>query len=70
MPNGAIVILQNDDSGFNDWARRVAEHNRKNDSGPMVLVHIRELLPPRSRIARLEAELVGQPEPTDTRQAG
>lgn len=63
VPEGAIVVLQTDDPGFNAWARAVAEHNRHMESPPrpMVLVHIRELRPLHSRIVRAEAELVTSP---------
>ena len=60
VPNGAIVVMQTDDPAFNAWARTLAEKNRHLDKPPrsLVLVHIRELRPPRSRIVRAEAELL------------
>ncbi len=60
VPNGAVVVMQTDDPGFNAWTRSVAKHNRDVDEmpRPLVLVHIRELLPPRSRIVRADAELL------------
>ena len=60
VPRGATVVLQTDDAGFNAWSRGIAENNRARvkSPGPMVLVHIRELLPQHSRIAKAEAELV------------
>jgi len=60
VPQDAIVVLQTDDSGFNAWARAVAQHNRRTESPPrpLVLVHIRELRPLHSRIVRAEAELL------------
>ena len=60
VPQGAIVIMQTDDPGFNAWARSVAERNRTLDDPPrpVVLVHIRELRPAQSRIVRAEAELL------------
>jgi uncharacterized protein DUF5647 len=60
IPQGAIVVLQTDDVGFNAWAREIAERNRGLENPPraVVLVHIREILPPHSRIVRADAELV------------
>lgn len=60
VPAGATVVLQTDDAGFNAWAREIAERNREKDPipSPIVLIHIRELLPIHSRIVRAEAELV------------
>ena len=60
VPRGAIVVLQTDDAGFNAWARAIAEPHRHLDTPPrpMVLIHIRELLPQHSRIVKAEAELV------------
>ena len=60
VPNGAIVVMQTDDPAFNAWARKIAEQNRhlEDPTRPVVLVHIRELRPPRSRIVRAEAELL------------
>ena len=60
VPPGAIVVLQTNDPGFNAWTRRTAEQNRHLDSPPrpVVLVHVREVRPPRSRIIRADAELV------------
>ena len=61
VPDGAIVVLQTDDSGFNAWARQIAETNRRLEQPqrPIVLIHIRELRPPASRIVRADAELIG-----------
>jgi Family of unknown function (DUF5647) len=60
IPPGAIVVLQTDDSAFNAWARNIAERNRTLENPPrqIVLVHIREILPPHSRIVRADVELV------------
>jgi hypothetical protein len=60
VPPGAVVVLQTDDAAFNRWARKTADENRRRDAIPraLVLVHIRELLPPQSRILRADAELV------------
>jgi hypothetical protein len=60
IPQGAIVVLQTDDAGFDAWARQIAERNRSFEQPPrpIVLVHIRELRPPLSRIVWAEAELV------------
>jgi len=60
IPEGAIVVMQTDDQGFNTWARSIAEQNRHLDQPPrpLVLVHIRELRPAHSRIVRAEAELL------------
>ena len=60
VPRGAVVVLQTDDAGFNCWARGVAEKNRhlENPPRPMVLIHIRELLPQHSRIVKADAELI------------
>ncbi|GEM_PF-5504454 len=72
IPNDATVVMQTDDAGFNAWTRKVAEHNRSKDKnpGPLVLVHIREIRPQKSRIVRVEAEQVAPVGPTGTRQAG
>jgi hypothetical protein len=63
IPPGAIVVLQTDDPGFNSWAREIADRNRYSESPSrqVVLVHIREILPPHSRIVRAEAELTSTP---------
>jgi hypothetical protein len=60
IPPGAIVVLQTDDQGFNVWAREIVERHRnlENPPRPIVLVHLRELLPVHSRIVRAEVELV------------
>ncbi len=60
VPNGAIVVLQTNDPGFNAWARAVAEKNRQLDQPPrpIVLVHLREVRPQQSRIVRADAELL------------
>lgn len=72
IPNDATVVIQTDDPGFNAWTRQVAEKNRSQDKnpGPLVLVHIREIMPQRSRIVRMEAEQVTPVGPMGTRQAG
>ena len=53
------VVMQTEDAGFNAWALASAERNRhlERPPRPVVLVHIRELRPPQSRIVRAEAEL-------------
>jgi hypothetical protein len=63
VPPGAIVVFQTDDPGFNAWARQIAERNRQIENPPrqVVLVHLREILPPHSRIVRAEAELISTP---------
>ena len=64
VPNGALIVLQTDDAGFNKWARTMSLNNRRFDDDPdrpIVLVHIKKLRPQRSRIAELEAEVL---EPT------
>jgi hypothetical protein len=60
IPAGAIVVLQTDNAGFNAWAKQIAEANRglEKPPRPIVLVHIRELRPPLSRIVRADAELL------------
>ena len=60
VPDGAIVVMQTDDAGFNAWAQAVAEAKRllEQPARPVVLVHIRELRPAHSRIVRAEAELL------------
>lgn len=60
IPAGAVVVMQTADPEFNAWARALAERNRHRETPPrpIVLVHIRELAPERSRILRAEAELV------------
>jgi hypothetical protein len=60
IPAGAIVARQTDDEAFNAWSRRQAESHRavEQPSRPVVLVHIRELQPPHSRIVRADAELI------------
>jgi len=60
IPQSAIVVMQTDDPGFNTWARSITERNRYFDTPPrpIVLVHIRELRPPQSRIVRAEAEVL------------
>ena len=60
IPHGAIVVIQTDDPNFNAWARKTAECNQhlENPPRPVVLVHIRELRPARSRIVRADAELM------------
>lgn len=59
VPDGALIVLQTDNPGFNKWARDMALKNRRFDDvpdRPIVLVHIKKLRPQRSRIAELEAE--------------
>jgi hypothetical protein len=70
VPPGAIVVLQTDEPGFNAWARQVAECNRdlEDPPRPVVLVHIRELRPPLSRIVRADAELVPAYVPYNSRR--
>jgi Family of unknown function (DUF5647) len=60
IPAGAIVVLQTNDQGFNVWAREISERNRnrENPPRPVVLVHLRELLPVHSRIIRADVEPV------------
>jgi hypothetical protein len=60
VPEGAIVVFQTQDPDFNTWARKVAERNRRFNKPrpPVVLVHIRKLRQRKSRILRVEAELV------------
>ena len=59
VPAGAIVVLQTNVPNFNAWARAIVEHNRQIEQPPrpVVLVHVRELQPAKSRIVRAEAEL-------------
>ena len=58
IPDGAKVVMQlDDDDGFNTWARELAERTRQ-PSQPVVLVHIRQLAPIRSRILEAEVEMV------------
>ena len=60
VPNGAIVVMQTEDEGFNAWTRQVAERARRTESPPrpIVLIHIRELRPAKSRIVHADAELL------------
>jgi hypothetical protein len=60
VPQGAIVVLQTDDPGFNAWALEIAERNRhlERPPRPIVLVHICEIRPQKSRIVRAEAKLL------------
>ncbi len=60
VPQGALVVLQTDDPGFNAWAREIAEGNRnlESPSRQIVLIHLREIVATQSRIVRAEAELV------------
>ena len=62
VPAGAIVVLQTDDPAFNVWARETADSNRNLEQPPrpVVLVHVRELRPAKSRIVRAEAEVVAK----------
>ena len=58
IPNDAIVILQlKGDEEFNTWARQLAE-SRRSEGCPMIMVKIKKLKPPRSRIKQLELEQV------------
>ena len=62
VPNGAEVVLQTDDPGFNKWARDLVLKSRHLDDvpdRPIVLVHVKKLRPQRSRIVELDAELYG-----------
>lgn len=60
VPAGAIVVLQTDNPAFNQWAKETAEHARllEKPPRPLVLVHVRELRPLKSRIVRADAELL------------
>lgn len=60
VPDGAVVVLQTDDPDFNRWALEIARRNgaRSKRNEPVVLVHVRKLLPRRSRIVKAEAELL------------
>jgi hypothetical protein len=58
VPDGAKVVMQlDDDEEFNAWARALAAQTRRPDQ-PIVLVHIRQLAPIRSRILEAEVEMV------------
>jgi len=58
IPKGAQVVLQlEDEEEFNNWARALAGQTRQPDQ-PLVLVHIRQLAPTRSRILEAEVEMV------------
>jgi hypothetical protein len=58
IPDGAKVVLQLEgEEEFNTWARELAEHTRQPDQ-PVVLVHVRQLAPIRSRILEAEVEMV------------
>ena len=60
VPQGAIVVLQTDDADFNAWSREIAQRNRHLETPPrpIVLVHICEIRPQKSRIVRAEATLI------------
>jgi hypothetical protein len=60
VPAGAIIILQTDDVSFNAWAKQTAERARSSEKPPrpLVLVHVRELRPAKSRIVRADAEVL------------
>jgi hypothetical protein len=58
IPNGAKVVMQLEgEEEFNAWARELADQTRQPEQ-PLVLVHIRQLAPIRSRIIEAEAEMV------------
>src|SRR5436309_2312643 len=58
VPNGATLVFQTGDPGFDAWTRQLAEKNQNRGtlSGPWVLVHIRKMRPQRSRIVRADIE--------------
>lgn len=50
IPRGAQVVLQlGNQPRFNAWLRRLA-HKQRQPGQPIVIVHVRELRPARSRI--------------------
>lgn len=56
IPRGAKVALQiKGDNAFNSWSRRLAERTRQ-ENQPIVVVHITELAPVRSRIMKAEIQ--------------
>jgi len=58
IPNSAKVVMQLEgEEQFNTWARELTEHTRQPDQ-PVVLVHIRQLAPIRSRILEAEVAMV------------
>lgn len=58
IPDGAKVVMQLEgEEEFNSWARELAERTRQPGQA-MVLIHIRQLAPIRSRILEAEAEMV------------
>lgn len=58
IPNDALVVMQvEDDSKFNQWARRLAQ-TQVREGQPIVYITIKKLGPPRSRIEELELEPV------------
>jgi hypothetical protein len=71
IPDNATVVMQTNDPG-NAWTRQVAEQSRSRDENPglLVLVHIREIKPKKSRIVRVAAEQILPAGPAATRQAG
>lgn len=60
VPKDAIIVIQTDDPKFNAWAKSVVEPSRSREKPvrPVVLVHLRKMLPPRSRIVQAEVELI------------
>ena len=60
VPEGAVIAFQTPDECFSLWARESALKKRDvhGPPPPIVLVHIRELRPPQSRIVRADAELL------------
>jgi hypothetical protein len=58
ISDGAKVVMQLEgEEAFNAWARDLAEHTRQPDQ-PVVLIHIRQLAPVRSRILEAQVEMV------------
>jgi len=58
IPDNALVVMQiAGDDAFNKWARKTAKSVAEKDT-PVVYVTITELKPVRSRIEKLELELV------------
>jgi hypothetical protein len=58
IPQNALVVMQIvGDEEFNNWARQAAQ-NAAERNQPIVYITITELKPVRSRIEKLELELV------------
>ena len=58
IPDGAKVVMQLEgEEEFNTWARELAEQTRQLGQA-VVLVHIRQLAPIRSRILEAQVEMV------------